>query len=199
VADLANPHHTTIHYNGWRGDNPEGFPTDRRTYFRFESGFVGRVGGRLAGAVAVADAARGDLDYARAIWDLVVESNGLVRTLYRIDKSGAFVEGRERSEAGQVGYTFAERRIERGATLLRDLWTTACRRGALRAEAVRLRDAIREGLAEVGVDLWVEVDLERNVDLYGRLESPAAWARAKEVVAGFDAARRIVSHVRVLY
>jgi len=44
VTDAANPHHTTIHYNGWSGPNPQGYTTytrERGFHFRFEEEFVG--------------------------------------------------------------------------------------------------------------------------------------------------------------
>jgi hypothetical protein len=42
VVDAAQPHHTTIHFNGWAQDapNPQGFTTDRGFHSRFESAFV---------------------------------------------------------------------------------------------------------------------------------------------------------------
>ncbi len=42
TVDAAQPHHTTIHFNGWAdgSPNPEGFTTDRDFHSRFESGFV---------------------------------------------------------------------------------------------------------------------------------------------------------------
>ena len=49
VGDGAQPHHTTIHYNGWNRDtpNPEGFTTSRQTHGAFEGAFTARVA-RLA-------------------------------------------------------------------------------------------------------------------------------------------------------
>jgi hypothetical protein len=40
VTDASNPAHTTIHFNGWVGDNPRGYATDNTFHSRFESGFV---------------------------------------------------------------------------------------------------------------------------------------------------------------
>ena len=44
VGDGAQPHHTTIHYNGWSRDapNPEGFTTSRQTHGTFEGAFTAR-------------------------------------------------------------------------------------------------------------------------------------------------------------
>ena len=45
VGDGSQPHHTTIHYNGWNRDtpNPEGFTTSRQTHGAFEGAFTARV------------------------------------------------------------------------------------------------------------------------------------------------------------
>jgi hypothetical protein len=42
VTDGANPHHTTVHHDGWRADfpNPRNFTTERGFHSRFESQFV---------------------------------------------------------------------------------------------------------------------------------------------------------------
>ena len=42
VTDGSQPHHTTIHFNGWDRDtpNPEGYTTDRGFHARFETAFV---------------------------------------------------------------------------------------------------------------------------------------------------------------
>lgn len=197
VADLANPHHTTIHYNGWTGDNPEGFATDKGTHSRFESDFVSRLGDRLV--VPALPPAKDDLDYARAIWDLVLESNGLVRDLYRLDKRGAFAEGNEATPVGEEGRAFVAARMQRGAALLRDLWVTACAKGAARAATERLKWTIIRALEAHGVRLWVDVSPSRSVTLRGRVSDPALLARALEVARAVPGVERVTARVEVLY
>ena len=41
APDGSNPAHTSIHYNGWTGPNPNGYATDKRFHGRFESAYVG--------------------------------------------------------------------------------------------------------------------------------------------------------------
>ena len=195
VADLANPHHTTIHYNGWVGENPHGFATDKGTHARFESVFVSRVGAQLDALVQVRDRPRVDLDYARAIWSFVRESHGQLEELYRLDRDGAFAEGSDPAR----GTAFASQRMVRGATLLRDLWATACHRGALRAAATRLRSTILTALEAAEVEVWVDVDLEKRVLLRGRLDDPARHARALAIVRAVPGVTGLVTKVRVLY
>lgn len=195
VADLANPHHCTIHFNGWTGPNPEGFATDRDVHARFEEDFVNRLGARLS--VPPLRAAREDLDYVRAVWDLVRESNGRLVELYRLDKKGAFAPGNEDAPVGQEGRAFVASRMALGATVLRDLWATACAKGRVRARSEKVRADIVRGLAPLGVRLWIDVSLDRAVTVSGRCDDPALLARALEVVRGTPGVERVAA-VRVL-
>lgn len=43
VGDAANPLHTTIKYNGWVGENPNGYDTSHTIHWRMEGPFVGRM------------------------------------------------------------------------------------------------------------------------------------------------------------
>ena len=123
VGDTANPHHTTIHYNGWAdADNPEHFRTDCDTHERFEFDFVTR-------AIELDDVLREMRPptlrtnaFAAAVAH-VRESNALVRDLYRIDRDGDFDRGNGTARARE----FAARRLAAGASLLRDLWWSAYR------------------------------------------------------------------------
>ncbi|MCU0622742.1 MAG: hypothetical protein MUF53_02625 [Gemmatimonadaceae bacterium] len=121
VTDGANPHHTTIHHNGWVGANPDSFPTDLRTHARFESVFVGAkitpadVAPRMTAAPQlVAPLRDGVLGYLRT-------THGELRTLYTLDKQERFSE----TTQGTAHRAFAATRLAAGATMLRDLWWTA--------------------------------------------------------------------------
>jgi hypothetical protein len=197
VADLGNPHHCTIHYNGWRGENPEGFATDRGTHSRFESVFVRRIVDQLQ--VQVTAAPRRDIDYVREVWALVQESNSLTSTLYRLDRDGSFTEGNEAKESGRRGIEFAQSRMTRAATLLRDMWATAIARGRVRAASVKLRLEIRERLFEEGIDVWVDVGLDLKVKLVGRLDDPRRARRALEIARAVPGSASVTSRVQSLY
>lgn len=123
VGDTANPHHTTIHYNGWVGTtNPEHFRTDCETHGRFEHYFVTR-------ALDLPDVIRYmrppvlRRDYFATAMAHVEESNALVETLYRIDRDGGFDSHDGTPEARE----FAARRLAAGASMLRDLWWSTWR------------------------------------------------------------------------
>lgn len=129
VADGANPHHTTVHYNGWDEAleaNPGGFtPKGKSAHHRFEGEFVDA---RIASAEiteiekAVAATSPKPID---DLFDVTMaflrESNSQVRRLYELDKSSPWNKGNTSPES--LG--FAQQRLTRGATMLRDLWVWA--------------------------------------------------------------------------
>jgi hypothetical protein len=89
VTDMANPHHATIHFNGWDGPNPNGYTTysrERGIHFRFEEEFVGAQ-------VVINDLYPLTSSQARTInqpreelWNYVKSSNALVEQLYILTK-----------------------------------------------------------------------------------------------------------------
>ena len=123
VADTSNPHHTTIHYNGYVGwPNDEGFRNDCDVHVRFESQFVARAI-LMKDVLAEMRAPAQHADYFATAMRHVRESNALVEPLYRLDRDGAFDAGRGTPEAR----TFTSRRLAAGASLLRDLWWSTYR------------------------------------------------------------------------
>lgn len=124
VTDLSQPHHTTIHFNGWdeaRVPNPGGFTTDRGFHARFESLFV-RAHVRYSHVrPRVGDDARLLEDPRTAVIDYVWDTNARVEELYRIDRDHGF----PRSNPHPVAFEFAVERIAAGAAMLRDLWWSA--------------------------------------------------------------------------
>ena len=136
VTDASQPHHTTIHFDGWNAGrgaeapNPEGFTEERGFHGRFETAFVSAHVGELAVVRRVPSAARDLGDTARvreAVWAYLRDTHAQVETLYRLEQRHGFdPSGTPAPEAR----AFAEARLAAGATMLRDLWWTAYRRGA---------------------------------------------------------------------
>ena len=121
VADAANPHHSTINFNGWVLPNPNGYAVDCGTHSRFESTFVshaitiGDITPRLAEPKL-------RTDYFRTAIAQIEESNALTEKLYQLDRDGAFeIFGPVSTE----GVQFAAERLASGSSLLRDLWWSA--------------------------------------------------------------------------
>ena len=126
VGDGSQPHHTTIHYNGWSRDapNPEGFTTSRQTHGDFENAFASRVA-RLD-AVEAGMPAFNDrfVDLNGRIAAYLRVSLGQVRPFYEMEKAGAF------READPRGAVFVNARLAAGAAELRDLIILAWRASA---------------------------------------------------------------------
>lgn len=125
VSDASQPHHTTIHFNGWAADapNPEGYTTARDFHARFESDFVrahvrwddvrARVGGTPRSVAG---------DARTAIVEHILATHAQVEPLYRLDRDVGFHADRP-ADPRTVG--FAADRIAAGALVLRDLWWSA--------------------------------------------------------------------------
>jgi len=124
VTDGAQPHHTTIHYNGWaRGvANPEGFTEDRTFHARFESDFV-------AAHVTQAEVTRRtepprplNGSAREAVMAFLQTSHALVEEIYRLDRDIGFnPDGPPRPET----VDFATERLASGAGMLSALWLAA--------------------------------------------------------------------------
>lgn len=119
VADGANPMHTTIQYNGWTGDNPNGYSTAKDVHYQFESGFVQRIQSQLTIADLVKDPVRLQHPFDDYVAYLRA-SNALVDKTYQLEKTGAF------KEAGTPdGKEFVRQRMGAAAQMLLNLWYTA--------------------------------------------------------------------------
>jgi len=124
VADAAQPHHTTIHFNGWAegAPNPEGFTESRDFHSRFESAFVEAhitfpdVEARMADEPMTLENAR------EAIWDHVRASNATVERQYELELEHGFDP--DRSAHPEVK-EFVTQRLTAGAEMLRALWWSA--------------------------------------------------------------------------
>jgi hypothetical protein len=128
VADGANPHHATIHFNGWDAGtaNPQGYTTDRTFHRRFESDYVS-AHIRLEDVLAQATAPAKQLPDVRAdVIAYIRKTGGLVRTLYELEKQEPF-SATTKSESHKV---FVVARLAAAAEMLRSVWYTAWRASA---------------------------------------------------------------------
>lgn len=151
VTDAAQPHHTTIHFNGWNASgamsepNPGEFTEARDFHGRFESAFVAAhvTGARVAEAAAGRAQSLGDMEAVRqAVWQHIYRSHDLVEELYRLERDFGFDP-----EAGAAPETvdFTVERLADGARMLRDLWWTAYLDGRDRAAALDRAESNGDG------------------------------------------------------
>ncbi len=124
VTDAANPHHTTIHYNGWSGVNPKGYTTytrERGFHFRFEEEFVGAQIVLSDLLPLIGQEARVIQNPREEIWRFIQQGNAVVEELYILDKQEPF----SATTTSPAHKRFAATRLAAGSSMLRDLWWTA--------------------------------------------------------------------------
>lgn len=119
VADGSQPLHTTIHYNGWVGPNPNGYTTEHKIHAQFETAYVAAniTAKDFAGRVRAPE--KLDDPFARYVAYLR-ESNQLVEKVYAMEKAGGFM-GKGSPEA----FDFTTHRLAAGSQMLLNLWYTA--------------------------------------------------------------------------
>jgi hypothetical protein len=125
VGDGANPMHTTIQYNGWVGDNPNGYTTAKNVHYEFESGFVQRIQQQLT----ITDLVKEPVRLQHPFEDYVAylrAANGLVEKSYQLEKAGGFKE-----TGTPEGREFVRQRLAAGAQMLLNLWYTAWEESAV--------------------------------------------------------------------
>jgi len=121
VADGSNPSHTTVHFNGWTGNNPHGYATDKRFHMRFEVTYVQTHLALADVAPLVEPSARLITSLRPAITQYLGESNAQVEQMYALDSAEPF-DAETKSAAHKQ---FVAERLAAGARMLRDLWWTA--------------------------------------------------------------------------
>jgi len=148
VGDGSQPHHTTVHYNGW-GDypNPEGFTNSRGTHGAFEGAFIRRTT-RLDAVEAAMPAPMLDgFDMRGRTVAYLKTTLATVTPFYRLEKAGGFRDEDARGPA------FATERLAAGAAELRDLTVLAWRASATASVGW---PAVKVAEVEAGtVDPWI--------------------------------------------
>ncbi len=127
VGDGSQPHHMSIHYNGW-GDypNPEGFTNSRQTHGMFEGAFIRRNARLDAVEAAMAPPSLDGFDLRTRVATYLNATLTQVVPFYRLEKAGAFAADAQGATL-EPGVTFADARLAAGAGELRDLITLAWR------------------------------------------------------------------------
>jgi hypothetical protein len=122
VTDGSQPHHTTIHFNGWDADtpNPEGFTTDRELHARFETEFVSahvQLEHIVARVPDRPSSVAGNSRYA--VLDFLWESHEAVPRLYELDRDVGFAHA---GSAPPAARDFVADRLAAGSAMLATLW-----------------------------------------------------------------------------
>lgn len=121
IADAANPHHTTIHHNGWVGDNPRGYTTDRTMHGRFESEYVRTHMALSDFAGMVTPIPHMIVPLQDSLLAYLDRSHAQLERLYTLEKEEPFGS----ATVGLDHKQFTAERMADGASMLRDVWFTA--------------------------------------------------------------------------
>lgn len=119
VADGSQPLHTTMHYNGWVGPNPNAYTTEHSIHGLFETTYV-------AANITAKDFAplvKSPTRLADPFADYVAylkRSHDEVENVYSLDKAGGFT-----GKGTPAAFDFTIHRLAAGSQMLLDLWYTA--------------------------------------------------------------------------
>lgn len=120
VGDASQPLHTTIQYNGWTGENPNGYTTGHQIHWQFEGPFVAAneheadVRPRMTAPKAI------DGDMFDAYMAYLRHTATYVEKVYQLEKAGGFV-----GAGSAESRSFTAERLASGASMLRDMIYTA--------------------------------------------------------------------------
>jgi hypothetical protein len=127
IGDGAQPMHDSVHHDGWKGENPDGYTRDSPVHGKFESDFVEAIAltpdDLLARMPALAHQQGDVFDLILAYLDT---GTSRVEQVYRLEKAGAFNGTGTRAGSDMVYLTAAD-----GAAMLRDLIVRAWKESAL--------------------------------------------------------------------
>jgi hypothetical protein len=131
AGDAAQPLHTTRRYNGWVGDNPNGYTTNRTFHSWIDGGYLRKVGVTLEDLRPLTRPAKAlksiptnseDDPVFRHACEFIADQYARMEPLYAMDKAGELTG---EPANGLKGRAVLIEQLARASTLLADLWLTA--------------------------------------------------------------------------
>jgi hypothetical protein len=131
VGDGSQPLHTTRHYNGWLGDNPNHYTTTNKFHSWIDGGYFNKVGLKPKELFAKVRPARlltspevggSSTNLFPVVMEYLQESFRQVEPLYRLERDGKLSE---RQPVSPEGHQFLADRLLVAGQMLGDLWLTA--------------------------------------------------------------------------
>ena len=129
VGDGSQPLHTSKHFNGWVGENPNGYTVKPTFHSWIDGGYLKKTGGlkfdalvgKIHPAETIANAAAPEGMF-RDVVAYIMEQNKFVAPLYQMEKDGQLAgEG----EKAMDGRPFLEGQIVKAGQMLGNIWLTA--------------------------------------------------------------------------
>lgn len=121
IGDGAQPLHDSVNSDGWRGDNPNGYTTDRSIHGRFESQFVDGMGltvKDIAPRIGAPGHRTGDM--FNAVLAFLDEAGDKMEAVYKLEKRDGFTNYADKDVRALV-----YERTAAGAAMLRDMLSRA--------------------------------------------------------------------------
>ncbi len=132
VGDGAQPLHTTAHFNGWVGANPNGYSTWPGFHSWIDGGFTVKARVKTADLlpriptaepIALATRTDGRDPFFVAAMDYLIAQHALVEPLYRLEKDAKLGHGEQPITA--EARALIEGQLLTGGTMLARMWLTA--------------------------------------------------------------------------
>ena len=134
IGDGAQPLHTTMHFNGWSGANPNGYSTWPGLHSWIDGGFALKARiraadllSRVTRAEPLAQPARTDGrdPFFVTAMDYLLAQHALVEPLYQLEKSGKLGHGEQ--PITDEARALIEGQFLKGGNMLARVWLTAWR------------------------------------------------------------------------
>ncbi len=119
VGDGSQPLHTTHHHNGWVGENPKGYTTDKKFHSFLDGGLmdIHHVTPESMASLKATPRTVTPKGYFGEICAYIEETHQHVIPLYEMEKSGELRKA--------PGKPFVEARLVAGGEMLAGVWTAA--------------------------------------------------------------------------
>ena len=153
VGDGGQPLHTTIHHNGWIGENPNHYHTNKTIHSWVDGGYIAHASIRTAAlrsrlqratVLAINEGRNGQTNVFPLVMDYLLEQHQQVEPLYKLDRDGKLSS---RREIVPEAYDFISGQLLRSGQMLGSLWVTAWQHAPpdnyLRTQLMK-RKALRE-------------------------------------------------------
>jgi len=132
IGDGAQPLHTTIHHNGWTGDNPERYTRWQGIHSWIDGGFIAKAEITIEKLLPQINTVRAielkkQLDGRDPIFVATMEylmaQNAQVVPFYKMEKEDRFKSAQATKDP--IGREFIEKQLLRGGEMLGAIWLTA--------------------------------------------------------------------------
>lgn len=132
AGDSVQPLHTTKHFNGWVGENPNHYATNLTFHSWIDGGYLRKIGGlhlddlkpkiKPAHSIVQINPATRQDEIFPVVMTFILEQHKFVETVYQLNKQGSLSDAGEETSKGRA---FMTEQIIKGGEFLGNLWYSA--------------------------------------------------------------------------